>query len=115
MAGQGRGKDQVERGCRGRSGGEQEAAGAVVRSEFDRRVARRGAVATPFGATGGPAGGFWWGRRRAQGDAELTRLAADAARRESLLARRALPGQPLVGHGRLGEAELRVGKQDQDG
>ena len=97
------------------SGSSEQAPGAVRLPEFDRGIARRGAGAAPLGPSGGAARGFRRAGGRAERDAEVTKLAADAPRGEPLLAQGALPRQTLVGDHRLGKAQLGVRKHDQGG
>ena len=82
---------------------------------LDGRVARRRRRATPFGPARGAAAGFWRSRDGGQPPRQRCKTPVHARGREPGRRERALPRQPMVGHGAAGEAQLGVGREHQPG
>lgn len=79
------------------------------------RVARGVSGTAPFGSTGRPPTGFWHSRWCACEQEELRKSAVDAVGRELSSGEAALPGKTSVSDLQTGEAQLRIGEEDQPG
>lgn len=79
----------------------------------DRRIPRRTPRALAFGTSGRAPAGFWWGGQDGEAEQQRRKPASDPFRGEFAGRLGTLPEERLVAGQRAGQAQLRVGQQDQ--